>query len=110
VVGVMLRVARIDLPPRTFTAAEIRQAFAEAEFGSVRIPGRQQIMDAHELRGLFQSYLFLVGATLDGPDGDALEVPERAAPVVEALRRAYLRLLGDDADPDAFHVTRVPDP
>jgi hypothetical protein len=52
----------------------------------------------------------LVGATLDGPDGDALEVPERAEPVVDALRRAYLRLLGDDAHPDAFHVTRVPDP
>lgn len=77
---------------------ELETAFQEAEFGRVRIPGRKQVMDAHEVRGLFQTYLFMAGGTWAGPNSETIEMPDDARPFVEALRRVHARLVDEDGE------------
>lgn len=91
----MLRISRLTLPERTFTQRELERAFQEADFGRVRVPGRKQVMDAHEVRGLFQTYLSMAGATWEGPNAETIEVPEHARPFVEALQKVHARLVED---------------
>lgn len=104
----MLRISGLSLPDRTFSREELEDAFAQADFGRIRIPGRKQVMDAHEVRGLFQTYLFMAGASWAGPSSEAIEVPEDARPFVEALRRVHGHLLGDESR--AFAIETVADP
>lgn len=104
----MLRISRLTLPDRKFTQTEIEQAFQEADFGRVRIPGRKQVMDAHEVRGLFQTYLSMAGGTWAGPNSETIEVPDDARPFVEALQRVHGRLV-DDGDEGAFRIESAAD-
>ncbi len=104
----MLRISRLRFPERSFTQQELERAFKEADFGRVRIPGRKQVMDAHEVRGLFQTYLMMAGGTWAGPNSETIEVPDDARPFVEALRRVHGRLV-DDGEEDAFVIEPAAD-
>lgn len=78
--------------PRKFEHDELSTAFAVAGIQNFRVPGRAQTMDAHEVRGLLQSYIMMAGGQLAAADGEWFEVPDRARPMLEDMRRVHRAL------------------
>jgi hypothetical protein len=101
----VLVIEGLRLAPRKIGRDELNRAFQLAEFGEIRMPGQKQEMDAHEVRGLFITYLTMAGATLAAPDSESFVVEESKRPYVEALQRAFRILAGDEA---AFQIRLEP--
>jgi hypothetical protein len=88
----MIRIHLDNFPTGRFTADELAAAFGSVGFRKFRPPGRRQVMDSHEVRGLFMTYLMMAGARVEGDESDALLVEDRVLPMVEDLARIHERL------------------
>jgi hypothetical protein len=97
-------------PDREFSVQDVEKAWLSAGFKRLAIRAPRGVLGAHDVRGLINTQLLAVGATMAGSDSSNFEVPDESKGLLEALERFYLALYPEMAQarpPRNFFYERV---